>query len=258
MIQSVTLVGAGNLATCLGVALKKAGIKILQVYSRTEESAKTLAEKLGTPYTIEIDKITLNADLTIFALKDDILESLLSRLNCRGKLIAHTAGSLPMSLLAHHSEKYGVFYPLQTFSKQREADFKEIPICVEGANSEIVDELSELASKLSDKVERITSDQRQSLHLAAVFVCNFVNHFYYLGHQVVQKYGVDFELLKPLIQETAGKVMEIDPYEAQTGPAKRFDETIINKHLKFLSDQPEMKEIYSFVSQSIFDAHKSE
>lgn len=258
MIQSVTLVGAGNLATRLGLALKQAGIEILQVYSRTEESAKTLAQILGTGYTANVDDITLSADLTIFALKDDILEGLLSRLGLQGKLIAHTAGSLPISVLADHSENCGVFYPLQTFSKQREVDFKEIPICIEGANAEIEDELYELASKLSNQVERITSDQRQSLHLAAVFVCNFVNHFYYLGHQVVQKYGVDFELLKPLIQETAGKVMEIDPYEAQTGPAKRFDETIINKHLKFLSDQPEMKEIYSFVSQSIFNAHKSE
>jgi len=258
MIQSVTLVGAGNLATRLGVALKKAGIEILQVYSRTEESARALAEKLDAAHTTNIDDITLDADLTIFALKDDILESLLSRIDCRGKLIAHTAGSLPMSVLAGHSEKHGVFYPLQTFSKQRDVNFKEIPICIEGVNTAIVDELSELASKLSNKVERINSAQRQSLHLAAVFVCNFVNHFYYLGHQVVQKYGVDFELLKPLIRETADKVMEIDPYDAQTGPAKRFDETIINKHLKFLSDQPELKEIYSFVSRSIFDAHKSE
>ena len=258
MIQSVTLVGAGNLATRLGVALKKAGIEILQVYSRTEESARALAEKLDAAHTTNIDDITLDADLTIFALKDDILESLLSRIDCRGKLIAHTAGSLPMSVLAGHSEEHGVFYPLQTFSKQRDVNFKEIPICIEGANTAIIDELSELASRLSNKVERINSAQRQSLHLAAVFVCNFVNHFYYLGHLVVQKYGVDFELLKPLIRETADKVMEIDPYDAQTGPAKRFDETIINKHLKFLSDQPELKEIYSFVSRSIFDAHKSE
>lgn len=258
MIHTITLIGAGNLATQLGVALKQAGLNILQVYSRTEDSAKTLANKLDCAYTTDTSQVRLDSDLLIFSLKDDILENILARLDCRGKTIVHTAGSLPMSVLGEHSSMYGVFYPLQTFSKQRDVDFNQIPICIEASSLEVLVELKELASKLSDKVEEISSDQRQSLHLAAVFTCNFVNHFYYLGHQVVQKIGVDFELLKPLIQETAAKIRGMDPYEAQTGPAKRFDETIINKHLKFLDDQPDLQEIYSLVSRSIFEAHKSQ
>lgn len=256
MIRTICLIGAGNLATQLGMDLRKAGLQFTQVYSRTAESANALAEKLGCHAVCRLEDLTLDADLLLFALKDDALESVLSKLSLQGKLIAHTAGSLPMSVLAPYSNRYGVFYPLQTFSKQRTVDFSEIPFCLEASDSEVMADLKELAGRLSNKLEEISSEQRQSLHLAAVFTCNFVNHFYYLGQQVVENFGVDFDLLKPLILETAAKVMEIKPFDAQTGPAKRFDETIINKHLNFLADQPELQEIYSFVSRSIFEAHK--
>ncbi|WP_372775515.1 Rossmann-like and DUF2520 domain-containing protein [Mangrovibacterium sp.] len=256
MIQTITIIGAGNLATRLGTALYQAGLQIMQVYSRTEASAVALAKQLNCDFTVEINKICLDADLLIFAVKDDALEGLLGQLACNEKLIVHTAGSLPMSVLAGHSCNYGVFYPLQTFSKQREISFKSIPICIEASSPETLAKLKALASLLSNQVEEINSAQRQSLHLAAVFTCNFVNHFYYLGQQVVEESGVDFNLLKPLIVETAAKVMEVLPFDAQTGPAKRFDEAIINKHLKILEQQPELQEIYSFVSKSIFEAHK--
>ncbi|PTN09977.1 Rossmann-like and DUF2520 domain-containing protein [Mangrovibacterium marinum] len=257
MIQKVTLVGAGNLATQLGKALYKSGIDILQVYSRTKSSAELLAKQLGSQATNELHELNMQADLYIFALKDDALERILKQIDVRGKFIVHTAGSLPMRILQPYSDSYGVFYPLQTFSKQRDVAFEQIPMCLEAARPELLAELKKLAERLSGKVEEISSAQRQSLHLAAVFTNNFVNHFYHLSHQIVKKYGVDFELLKPLITETAAKVMEIDPFDAQTGPAKRFDEAIIQKHLNFLSDQPELQEIYSFVSKSIFEAHKS-
>jgi len=257
MIQTVTLIGAGNLASQLGKALFKAGIQIIQVYSRTEASANELAGKLKSEYTNSLADLRTDADLLVFALKDDALVGILQQLELKGKFIVHTAGSLPMEVLKPYSDRYGVFYPLQTFSKQRDVEFKQIPMCLEAATPELLTELKQLAERLSEKIEEISSAQRQSLHLAAVFTCNFVNHFYYLSHQVVKKYGVDFELLKPLITETAAKVMEMDPFDAQTGPAKRFDEAIINKHLDFLADQPELQEIYSFVSKSIFEAHKS-
>lgn len=256
MIRTISLIGAGNLATRLGSALRQAGLQFTQVYSRTGDSARALAEQLQCPATSEIEQVNLDADLVLFALKDDALDEVLNRLPLAGKLIAHTAGSLPLSVLQKHASRCGVFYPLQTFSKQREVDFRTIPFCIEGSDSAVLTELTELAGRLSDKVEAISSEQRQSLHLAAVFTCNFVNHFYYLGQKIVEQHGVDFELLKPLITETAAKVMEMSPYQAQTGPAKRFDETIINKHLKFLDGQPELQEIYSFVSRSIFDTHK--
>jgi len=257
MIQTITLVGAGNLATQLGKALAAAGLEILQIYSRTKESAAELAEKLNCSYTTELSGIRLDADLVIFSVKDDALKDVMTQLELTGRFIAHTSGSISMDVLKDYSDRYGVFYPLQTFSKQRDVDFSEIPICLEAASPVLLDELKLLATRLSQKVNEISSAQRQSLHVAAVFICNFVNHFYYLGQKVVEQNGVDFELLKPLITETAEKVMTLQPLDAQTGPAKRFDETIINKHLKFLSDQPELKEIYSFVTQRIFEVHKS-
>jgi predicted short-subunit dehydrogenase-like oxidoreductase (DUF2520 family) len=161
-----------------------------------------------------------------------------------------------MDFLSQYSERCGVFYPLQTFSKGREIDFCGIPICLEANSEKILAELNELAGRISKAVYEITSEDRKILHLAAVFACNFVNHFYYIGDQLLEKQGLAFDLLKPLISETAAKVMGMDPCDAQTGPAKRYDETIINKHLKLMDNQPELREIYRFVTNSIYQAHK--
>jgi len=256
MIQQVTLIGAGNLATQLGKALLKAGVKIIQVYSRTEKAARGLAVVLNTDYTNESEKINLSADLVLVAVKDDAIACILEKLECRQTKIAHTAGSVPLDLLARYSDHCGVFYPLQTFSKSRDVNFREIPVCVEANSAEMLHELKDLAMKISENVREINSREREVLHLSAVFVCNFVNHFYYLGANLLEKYKLPFSLLEPLILETAAKVTELNPYEAQTGPAMRYDETIINKHLNSLETQPELRKIYSFVSESIFLAHK--
>ena len=256
MIQQVTLIGAGNLATQMGKALLKAGVKIIQVYSRTEEAARELAAVLDTDYTNESEKINLSADLVLVAVKDDAIESILAKLECRQVKIAHTAGSVPLNVLEGYSDHCGVFYPLQTFSKSREVNFREIPVCVEANSAEMLHELKDLAMKISENVCEINSTEREILHLSAVFTCNFVNHFYFLGADLLKENNLSFNLLKPLILETAAKVMELNPYAAQTGPAIRYDETIINKHLNLLETQPELRKIYSFVSESIFLAHK--
>jgi len=256
MIQQVTLIGAGNLATQLGKAFRKAGIEIVQVYSRTQESARTLASVLNTAFTNKTDEIDLSSGLILVAVKDEVIGQVLDRVNLRQSLVVHTAGSVPMDFLAKYSERYGVFYPLQTFSKIRNVDFTDIPICLEASSGAVLTELTELAKKISEAVYEIGSEDRKILHLAAVFACNFVNHFYYLGGQLIGKRGLAFDLLKPLIRETAVKVLEMDPYEAQTGPAKRYDETIIANHLSLMDNQPELREIYNFVTQSIFQAYK--
>lgn len=256
MIKTITLIGAGNLATRVGLALHEAGIVITQVYSRTEESASCLAEKLQTGFTTIPSEINTQSDLLLVAIKDDAIMELLGQMNVEKSFIAHTAGSVPMSFLTRYSSNCGVFYPLQTFSINREVDFSEIPICIEANTFKGVKLLEELALRISKKVRKIDSDKRESLHLAAVFSCNFVNHFYHLGNKILANEGLDFELLKPLIEETAAKVMELNPEEAQTGPAVRFDESIINKHLRMLEGQEELKKIYSFVSESIHQAHK--
>lgn len=256
MIQRVKFIGAGNLATHLGKAFAKAGIQIVQVYSRTLESAGTLGAILDVPFTNVIHEVDPDADLIIISVKDDAIEQVLKQTDFHKQLIVHTAGSISMDFLSPYSERHGVFYPLQTFSKGREIDFSGIPVCLEASSAEVLTELKELAAKISKTVYQINSDDRKILHLAAVFSCNFVNHFYDIGAQLLEKQGLAFDLLKPLIAETSAKVMEMNPRDAQTGPAKRYDETIINKHLKLMNNRPELMEIYNFVTNSIWQAHK--
>lgn len=255
MIQRVTFIGAGNLATQLGKAFLNAGIEVVQVYSRTKASARELAVTLDCSYTTRTEKIDLTADLVIIALKDDAIKAVLDRTQLDGNLIVHTAGSVPADLLARYSEQYGVFYPLQTFSRTRDVDFHPVPICLEASSKKILAELKELAMTISSSVFEIDSDARRVLHLAAVFTCNFVNHLYYLSEKLLHDNRLDFDLLKPLIQETAAKVMTISPYEAQTGPAKRRDKAIIEQHLSLMNNSPELREIYQLVTTSIFQAH---
>jgi predicted short-subunit dehydrogenase-like oxidoreductase (DUF2520 family) len=161
-----------------------------------------------------------------------------------------------MNILDGFSSNYGVFYPLQTFSKSRKVDFSDIPICIEANHPSNLMKLEELGQKISNTVSQINSEERKTLHLAAVFTNNFVNHFYAIGAEILQAKKLDFELLKPLIRETAAKIEALDPVEAQTGPAKRNDQTIIGLHLKMLRNKPEYQKIYSFVTESIFQVHK--
>lgn len=255
MIRTVTLIGAGNLATQLGKSLKKSGFKIKMVYSRTEKSAQDLAGLLECSFTTSLEEVN-PSDLIIVSVKDDALSEVLQQLNIGDSIVVHTAGSVPMDLLSHYFKKYGVFYPLQTFSKSRDIDFSEIPICLEASSEDVFQELNDVAQRLSKTVRSISSEERKILHLSAVFTCNFVNHLYQIGDQLLEKENLDFNLLKPLIKETAEKVMSLKPIDAQTGPAIRFDETIINKHLKLLTDDQELKKIYSFVSESIHKTHQ--
>jgi len=194
-----------------------------------------------------------DADLYVIAVKDSAIQEVLENLNLKeDQLIVHTAGSIPMSILEGFSNNYGVFYPLQTFSKSRNIDFSVIPICIESSHPSTFLELEKLAERLSSSVNQINSEERKTLHLAAVFTNNFVNHFYTLGSDILHDKKLDFDLLKPLIRETAEKVQNLHPLEAQTGPAKRNDQHTINAQLKMLHDQPEFQKIYSFVTESIF------
>jgi predicted short-subunit dehydrogenase-like oxidoreductase (DUF2520 family) len=256
MIEKVTLIGAGNLSVQLGKAFKKAGVEVVQVYSRTEESAKELAILLDCPFTSSLNNLK-EADLFIVAVKDGALAPVLKQIDAKQSVVVHTAGSVPMEILQNHAANIGVFYPLQTFSKKRDVDFSNIPICLEANSQEVYNELELLAGKLSGTVRAVGSEERKTLHLAAVFTCNFVNHFYHIGSGLLEEKGLDFGLLKPLIMETAQKVMDMRPVDAQTGPAVRFDEAIIKEHLHLLSDKPELRKFYSFVSESIHHSQKN-
>lgn len=257
MIKNVVIIGAGNLATQLSLALTEKEIKVVQVYSRKTESAKELAQKLNSEFTTDLSLLRKDADLYIVAVKDSAITDVLENLNLNeNKLIVHTAGSVPMSILEGFSTNYGVFYPLQTFSKNRKVDFSNIPICIEANHPSNLLKLEFLGRKLSNSVNQINSAERKILHLAAVFTCNFVNHFYAIGADILHEQKLDFNLLKPLITETAAKIQNLYPLEAQTGPAKRYDKTIIDAQLNMLESHPEYRKIYSFVTESIFRLHQ--
>lgn len=258
VLNKVVLIGAGNVATHLGKALLRTGYKVLQVYSRTVASASVLAEKLKTSYVTSLEEVRCDADLYIVALKDAALQELVPQI-VKGReeaLFVHTAGSMPMQIWKGHALRYGVLYPMQTFSKQREVNWPEVPFFIEAESKIDLEVLKELAGKWTEKVYEATSEQRKYLHIAAVFACNFSNHMYALCDRLLCQHGIPFEVMLPLIDETARKVHEITPKEAQTGPAIRYDENVINRHLDMLKAEPTIQELYEKISKSIYNHDK--
>jgi len=256
MSLNICFIGAGNLATHLSKNLKKSGFNILQVYSKTEKSAKELAGILNSGYTVSPEGITSDADIYFVALKDSAFDEVLPRVNLKNKILVHCSGSLPISVLEKYSNKIGVFYPLQTFSKQCEVDFLTIPVFVESGSKEVENFLVEIAKKVSGSVLVLNSEKRKYLHIAAVFACNFVNHFYMVAAEILKKEEIPFDVLKPLILETALKVQKMEPEKAQTGPAVRFDENIISAHVNEIKDFNNYAELYNSISKSIFEHHQ--
>lgn len=256
MSQRLVFIGAGNLATRLAIELKNKGYLIQQVYSRSESSAVLLSQKLQTYYTTSPENISPDADIYFVALKDSVIEQVLSQVTFANKLVVHCSGSLPLSVLEKYSKNTGVFYPLQTFSKHQSVDFKRIPVFVEASSTENENILMQLAVKISDEVGLLNSEKRLFLHIAAVFACNFVNHFYTIASDLLESKNISFKVLHPLIQETVLKVMNMKPQNAQTGPAMRFDQNVISAHLNALGSFPEFRELYRSISESIHNYHK--
>ncbi len=251
MIQ-VVIIGSGNVAQHLISAFAKCEtVDVIQAFARDKNSLTHL---------LDSNKITSNfadlkeADLYIISVSDDAIAEVSSKIPFTNKLIAHTSGSFSLGDLDNKNRK-AVFYPLQTFSKNVAINFKEIPICLEAKNKEDYTILEKVAQNISKKTYKINSNQRKALHVSAVFVCNFVNHLYQIGNEICQENQLDFDILKPLIQETANKIMKLSPNDAQTGPAKRNDTQTINSHLNFLSDQNQ-KDIYKMITKSIIDNGK--
>ena len=256
--NGIVVIGAGNVATHIALALKKAGYSIKTIYSQTEKSAQNLAEKINSSFTTHIEKLPDNADIYIIAVNDTIIEDIAKKLNIRSGIVVHTAGSVSMSVFESYFKNFGVFYPLQTFTKSRSLAFSEIPLCIEANNNDAENKLLNLAESLSKKVVFVNSEKRKILHLAAVFACNFTNHMYSIGYELLSKQDIDFYLLHPLINETAKKANEMSPIDAQTGPAMRKDKKTIDMHVKMLKDYPEFEKIYSFVSESIYNLNKKD
>jgi predicted short-subunit dehydrogenase-like oxidoreductase (DUF2520 family) len=257
MNLSFCFIGAGNLATNLAKELHGKAGHVVQVYSRAENAASELAQKLGASFTSETDQIFKDADVYFLALKDSAVQEVLSKIQLKNRLLVHCSGSLPLSVLYPFSENTGVFYPLQTFSKNRCIDFQKIPVFIEANSEKNQNLLQQIAQQISEKVSVLDSEKRICLHVAAVFACNFVNHFYTLAADFLDTNHIPFEVLHPLIEETARKAQEMEPALAQTGPAVRFDKNIIEAHLTMLNEFPVMKELYNSISKSIFERHQN-
>lgn len=255
--MKVVFIGSGNLATWLSLEMKRAGLTICQIYSRTDRHAEHLAKALACPWTTSVEAISADADLYVFSLKDTALQPVLDKMKPNGGLWIHTAGSMPLEIFKGYTSRYGVMYPLQTFSKERTVDFKEIPLFLEASSDTEAQVLKEIAVRLSRNVSFLSSDRRRSLHLAAVFACNFVNRMYALAGRILEEKDIPFNVLLPLIDETAAKVHTMNPVKAQTGPAVRYDENVIHNHLAMLSD-PDMQAIYRQISQSIYKETENE
>ncbi len=258
--MKIILIGAGKLATQLGKNLLVAGHDILQVYSRTIESASALATLAGGAPTNDISQVRNDADLYIVSVKDDVLPGLVPQL-CKGRencVFLHTAGSMPMDVFRGMAIHYGVLYPMQTFSKEVDVRFENIPCFVEANDDYAHEMIISLASSISSRIYEMTSENRKYLHLAAVFVCNFVNHCYSIGADILQQHGIPFDVMLPLIEETARKVHEMSPIDAQTGPAVRYDENVIRNQSSLLKTNLLFKDIYERMSMSIHRRYMQE
>lgn len=252
-MKKIVLIGSGNVATHLGSALWASGVQVLQVWSRSIENATVLAQKMGSQPISLMSDISAEADAYIFSVKDDALSKVLSQFPYTNKLLIHTVGSISVDVLEPYSSRYGVLYPLQTFSKVKNVDFKNIPLLLEASDDRVMQELRVLAEGISLRVALASSIQRKSLHIAAVFACNFTNHLYAIAEDVLSNNALDFDLIRPLILETAEKAMLHSPKEVQTGPAVRKDAAIVNSHLAMLEDYPDLQLLYQLLSERIMN-----
>ena len=254
-MQTVSIIGAGNVAFHLTRAFIKNTIQVKQIYNRTLSKAERIGEANSIRFTDKISELE-KADLFVIAASDRAIEELSMHIPFDDVMVVHTSGTIPMEALKGSYRK-GVLYPLQTFSINRNLDYDDIPFFIEAENEDDSEQLMKLAERVSNKVKLLNSEQRAKMHLAAVWGCNFVNHMYYLAEQEAKKAGLPFDYLRPLIEETANKINDLSPYEAQTGPAKRNDKVIIEKHLNLIND-PLYNNIYKELSESIIKTYQNE
>lgn len=250
-MTEMVIFGTGNVATHLFQRFYDSkNVRVKQIFNHSPESLEPFRSKTETITSIED---LADADIYLLALKDDVIEKVASGIKKQDRLVVHTSGAASINILEKFPHR-GVFYPLQTFSKNLDLIFPEIPFCLEAAKEEDLKILENLAGEISKKHYHISSEQRKKLHLAAVFVCNFVNHLYSIGEDICSKNEVPFEVLQPLIQETSKKILNSSPFKVQTGPAIREDQSTIETHLDLLKNG-DQKEIYRLLTKAIQTSH---
>ena len=249
--MNIVIIGSGNVAAVLGRKFRAAGHRIVQIASRNASAASALAYEWDTVSTNYLIAVNKNAEVYIIAVSDEAIHDVVRELKLPGKVVAHTAASVPMEILKNVTEHYGVFYPLQSLRKDMKK-LPDIPVFFDGSDALTKKKLETLANSVSEeKVAEAGDDARLKLHTAAVVVSNFTNHLYALAEDYCRKEGLDFRQLLPLIEETALRIKDISPKEAQTGPAIRHDSETIHKHLEILKNHPQLKNIYVLLTESI-------
>ncbi len=249
---SISVIGSGNVATHLTLGLFKAGVKIDTVYSPQQANRTVLAEKVNAEAVNGLDKLNTNSNFYLISVPDDKIETVAKQIPPVKGIVMHTSGMTGLDAVARYGKNAGVFYPLQTFSKQKDVDLINVPFCLEGTNEKTLAQLEKLAKLLSRNIYRIDSNERKYLHLAAVFASNFVNYMYNASANILQLKKLPFDLMKPLIEEVAEKIKTLPPSEAQTGPARRNDTKTMEEHRRLLSiTDDELLEVYNLLTEQI-------
>lgn len=249
----VLIIGAGNVATVFGRLMKAAGHEIIQVVSRNMESAKILGNELGCPASAGFADIDKTADVYLAAMSDAALNEIKENIQIGNRVIVHTAGAVSKDILKTVSGNYGVMYPLQSLNKDRMDIDIQIPLLIDSSNEYSEKVIYELAHSISPMVKTTNDEQRLKLHVAAVITNNFTNHLYTLTYNYCKAESLDFEMLLPLIEETAHRLRKYLPATMQTGPAKRKDTPTLDKHLRILNNHPDLKKIYLKMTDSIMN-----
>lgn len=255
MIQTVSIIGAGNVANFLGKRFLEAGITIHQVYARNLSKANQLATVLSAQGVDVISLLDNQADLYVIAVSDNAISSVAEQLVLENtKIVVHTSGGTSKDILQEVTKYYGVFYPFQTITESLTTNLEEVPLLINASNNLTLSTLEKLGKKISTTVQYLADEKRAAVHLAATFTNNFTNHLFTLAQEVISKEQIDWSLMQPLIQQTFNNIYLHSPQQIQTGPARRGDRNILKQHLNYLEQNyPELKNIYQSLSESILN-----
>lgn len=254
---TLTIVGAGNLAWHLSHVFTNHGIKVDKIMNRSLEPARHLALEIGAKYTKDLGASNTGSDFTILAINDSSLAETIHKINVADTIVLHTSGSADIDIFFGKVENYGILYPFQSFTKNIAIDFSNVPVCIEASDEITLQSIFRLASAISSKVYIMSSEKRRILHVAGVIANNFTNHLIARTFDFLEENDIDNQIVLPLIEETFNKIKLIGPREAQTGPARRKNMDTIERHLMILEKEPELKNLYNVISESIIAYYSS-